>query len=249
MDPISELMDGARANALALGRMLVTLSYAQSMDGCLTARRGEGMAISGEETRLLTHQLRAANDAILVGIGTVLADDPRLSARLAGGPHPQPVILDRRLRLPSEAALLQTKDRMPIVFCGEGVDPDRLHTLERSGVSIRPVPVRDDGFLDLSAVLVSLFQSGLLSLMVEGGARVLSSFLLSGLGDQAMITIAPFWAGGDGRIEFTGAGNGAYPNLRPNRIERFGRDWVVWGKIGEDCYATSSPVFHSPEPG
>ena len=90
-------------------RPSVTLTYAQSLDGSITTQRGKPTAISGKESLLLTHQLRATHDAILVGIGTILADNPRLNVRLAVGPHPQPVILDSQLRFPLDAKLLQNK--------------------------------------------------------------------------------------------------------------------------------------------
>ncbi len=87
-------------------RPYVTLSYAQSLDGSITARRGEPLAISGPESLEMTHRLRAEHDAILVGIGTLLADDPRLSVRLVAGADPQPIIVDSRLRFPLNARIL-----------------------------------------------------------------------------------------------------------------------------------------------
>ena len=112
---------------------MVTLSYAQSLDGSLTTRRGERLTLSGEETKLLTHRLRAAHDAILVGIGTVLADNPKLTARLVGGPHPLPVVLDRRLRIPMDSEIIQRTDLIPWVVCGEDAPAKRSRAVDGPG--------------------------------------------------------------------------------------------------------------------
>src|SRR5512143_1701471 len=88
------------------GRPLVSLCYAQSLDGCIAAERGRPTQLSGPETKQITHRLRALHDGILVGIGTVLADDPHLTVRHARGENPQPVVLDSRLRTPVEARLI-----------------------------------------------------------------------------------------------------------------------------------------------
>src|SRR5512133_2370683 len=102
MSPLEELLSDAGRE----GRPLVTLSYAQSLDGSLAAQRGTPLALSGPQSMELTHRLRAAQDAILVGIGTVLSDNPRLTVRLVEGSQPQPVILDSHLRFPLNANLL-----------------------------------------------------------------------------------------------------------------------------------------------
>src|SRR5512142_1687762 len=98
--------------AAELGRPLVTLSYAQSLDGCLTVERGRPTPLSGREALRLTHRLRAAHQGILVGVGTVLADDPQLNVRLVEGRSPRPLVLDTNLRLPLEAGLLQRSENL-----------------------------------------------------------------------------------------------------------------------------------------
>ena len=92
MVPIERLLARAEEHRRKIGRPLVTLAYAQSLDGSLSAGRGHPLNLSGSEAQEITHRLRAAHDAILVGIGTVLADDPRLTVRLVKGPQPQPVV-------------------------------------------------------------------------------------------------------------------------------------------------------------
>ena len=112
-DSIAELIENltqARARARRRDRPFVTLAYAQSLDGSITTARGERYGLSGPDALRLTHALRARHDAILIGIGTVLADDPELGVRLANGPSPQPVIVDSRLRTPSDAKVLRAPE-------------------------------------------------------------------------------------------------------------------------------------------
>ena len=110
---LGAVLDGAAAHHARTGRPLVTLSYAQSLDGCIAAGPGQRLSLSGPEALMLTHELRAAHAAILVGIGTVLADDPRLTVRLVPGSHPQPVVVDSRLRIPDDCYLLRHGPRRP----------------------------------------------------------------------------------------------------------------------------------------
>ncbi|MCK4899238.1 MAG: RibD family protein, partial [Anaerolineales bacterium] len=106
MFPIDELLADAKADSQSAERPLVTLSYAQSLDGSIAVRRGSPLSLSSPEAMTLTHRLRAAHETILVGIGTVLADNPRLTVRLVEGRNPQPIILDSHLRLFLDANLL-----------------------------------------------------------------------------------------------------------------------------------------------
>jgi riboflavin-specific deaminase-like protein len=242
-DITAHLFTDIPVRTAASGRPVVTLSYAQSFDGSLTARRGTALFLSGAESKLMTHQLRAVHSAIMVGIGTVLADDPRLTARLAGGPDPQPVILDGLLRIPLESRLLRRSDRMPWIVCGPAAPAERRDLLSGLGARVIEIGLGEDGRIDLKRMLTHLYQQGLSSLMVEGGARVIHSFLRERLVDQAVVTVAPVWIGGLPAVEGFLGGADHYPQWDQPVIEQFGRDWVVWGKLREGNYETASPVF------
>lgn len=175
---------------------VVTVTYAQSLYGCLAAEPGQGLALSGAESLRLTHQLRAAHDAILVGLGTVLADDPQLTVRYADGPNPQPILLDSQLRCPLDANLLRHPTHpLWIATTAEAPAEPQLR-LEAAGAQVIRLPADDRGRVHLPALLEVLGTRGVRSLMVEGGAKVITSFLAAHLADRLIITIAPRLLGG-----------------------------------------------------
>lgn len=213
------------------GRPFVTISYAQSLDGCIAARPGTPLALSGPETMTMTHHLRAAHDAILIGIGTVLADDPRLTVRLAPGGDPQPVVLDSRLRFPLDAALLD-HPKKPWIATLKGGGLDRATALEEAGARILHLPPDEDHRPDLSATLTLLDEMGMRSTMVEGGAGVITAFLAKRLVDAMVITIAPVVIGGLRAVGDLGPDGLTHrPRLRSPSWGRFGADFVVWGEV------------------
>lgn len=208
----------------------VTLSYAQSLDGSIAARAGAPLAISCRESLTVTHRLRAAHDAILVGIGTLLADDPRLNVRLVAGEDPQPVVLDGKLRTPLTARLMQAQKK-PWIAAGSAADICRREALEAAGARLLTLPLAARGRLSLEALLAALGQSGVRSLMVEGGSRVLSAFLEAGLADRAVITVAPRFVGG--LNVYSASQEGVHPSLALEGVGRFGDDIIVWGNFNK----------------
>ncbi len=220
------------ANGVArplLSRPFVTLSYAQSLDGSIAARRGQPTPLSGPEAMHMTHHLRASHDAILVGIGTVLADDPRLTVRLVDGDQPQPVVVDGRLRFPLTAQLLQHPKR-PFIMTTTQADESRQRDLESAGAEVIRVAAAPDGRVSLSAVLAILQGRGLRSLMVEGGAQIITSFLTAHLVDRVVITIAPRLLGGLPAITYL---NGhTLPTLHNAHYRQLGADMVLMGDVG-----------------
>ncbi len=224
---LADLAESAAAHHARMGRPLVTLAYAQSLDGSIAAQPGQPLALSGPDSLAMTHRLRARHDAILVGIGTVLADNPRLTVRLADGPNPQAVILDSRLRTPPTANLFHAA--APWIFTADPVDPDRRAQLEAQGAQLFVVPVGDDGKLDLAAVLTKLGDLAILSVMVEGGAEIIQTFLANGLVDQAAVTVAPLFVGGV--KAYTTRNQPIFPQITQPTVAQLGRDTVIWGSL------------------
>ncbi len=214
-----------------IDRPRVTLTYAQSLDGSIAARMGVPLSLSGTESRHYTHQLRAAHNAILVGIGTVLSDDPRLNVRLTSGPSPRPIVLDRSLRCPLTARCLDP-NRHPIVATTDQASAIRQRDLEAQGVTVISIPPCPDNnsYLDLPALLSALVAQGIRSVMVEGGARVITSFLRARLVDRLIITIVPIMVGGaHGVVDLLSAEGRDFPRLRQTTWQQLGNDWVVAG--------------------
>jgi len=209
------------------GRPFVTMAYAQSLDGSIAAADGRPLALSSDDSLLLTHRLRAAHDGLLVGIGTILADNPRLTARLVDGPQPQPVIVDTHLRTPP-AALVLHHPRRPWLAAAEPFPLEAQTALQAAGAEMIAVTRAADGRLDLADLLHRLAVRSLSSLLVEGGSRILHSFLQANLVDWVIVTVAPRFVGG--RPALIGASNGGLPDVRLARWAPSGPDLVVWGE-------------------
>jgi GTP cyclohydrolase II len=174
-------------------RPFVVVKLAQTLDGRLATVTGDSRWISGEEERRVSHALRAASDAVMVGIGTILADDPRLTVRMVPGTCPMRVVLDTRLRIPTDARVLD--DAAPsLVYTTSRAPAERRFALSSLGVAVRTVPTSRDG-LSLEAVLADLRRSGLRLVLVEGGSRLATSLFASGLVDRAIVAVAPIIVG------------------------------------------------------
>jgi diaminohydroxyphosphoribosylaminopyrimidine deaminase/5-amino-6-(5-phosphoribosylamino)uracil reductase len=214
------------------GRPWVTLKWAQTLDGQVATRTGDSKWITGEEARTHAHRLRSWHDAVLVGIGTVLADDPHLDVRLVEGRQPWHVVLDPHLGLPVEANLLRTGQTL--LVCRDDVKDERVRLWQQRGVEVRGVPGHGE-MLDLAAVLEVLGRQPFQSVLVEGGPTVLTSLLREGFVNRVTVFIAP---------TILGTGRGAVGNLdvllldqairlREVEMTSFGEDWCVSGLYGE----------------
>ena len=174
------------------------MSYAQSLDGRIATVTGESRWISGPSTLRLAHRLRRDNEVILVGIGTVLRDDPQLTSRLPGARARSParVVLDSALRLPPESKLAQGARELPtMAFAASGAPAARRAALEALGVRIVESPPDQEGQIPLAWALEHLAGLGYASLFVEGGSRVITSFLRLGLVHRLLVVVAPLLIG------------------------------------------------------
>jgi len=212
------------------GRPLITVSYAQSLDGSIAAAGRQPLRLSGPESMRLTHQLRACCQSILVGIGTVLADNPSLTVRLVEGKNPQPIILDTRLRTPLNANLVRRSDPGTWIVNGNHNRAERNDTFRQKGITLISCQCSDDGWIDLLALMDTLARRRVNNVMVEGGARVITSFVKSKLVDLIVITIAPKLVGGLPVIDTRSFKPASHLELTDVHYQRLGGDLVVWAR-------------------
>jgi len=253
----------AREHAEATGRPFVTLAYAQSLDGSIAAESGKPLRISGSESIELTHALRAAHDGILVGINTVLSDNPQLTVRHVDGEHPRPIVLDTTLRCPNTARLLTQGGPTPIIATSREADEDKQDALESAGATVLRLDCDARGGICLDALLPALHERGIQSLMVEGGGEVIRTFLQNRAVDYLVITIAPMLVGGvqalgglasSPREPSFGDGQPAdlpdeprFPTIENIQYQWIGKDLVLEGAPHWPEHESSSPEDRQKE--
>lgn len=181
----------ALRTAARTGLPAVTIHYAQTLDGRIATRTGDARWVSGDASLRLAHELRASHDAVLVGIGTVLKDDPRLTVRLADGASPVRVIVDSSLRIPLDASVLRDRDVRTIVATTEAADPARADRVRATHAEVLRLRTDQRGGVDLAQLLALLRGDGMRSVLVEGGRGIITSFLRQSLVDRLMVCIAP----------------------------------------------------------
>jgi diaminohydroxyphosphoribosylaminopyrimidine deaminase/5-amino-6-(5-phosphoribosylamino)uracil reductase len=185
--------------AVSEGRPWLTLKAAVTLDGKVATWRGESRWITGEEARADGHRLRNTHDAVLVGVGTVLADDPRLTVRgVARGRDPVRVVVDSSLRTPPGAALFKGAGGRVVIATTAAAPALRARRLELVGAELWRLPARG-GRVDLAALVTRLAAAGVHSVLVEGGPGVHGSLLDAGLVDELRLYLAPAILGGSGR--------------------------------------------------
>jgi len=179
------------------GLPFITLKLAVSLDGKVATVQGESKWITGAAARADAHRLRHAHDAVLVGRGTVVADDPALSARAGfeDGRQPVRVLLDSRLRVPPSARLIQGGGAPVLIATLVGCDPERRKVLRAAGVELVEFPA-DGPEVPLRALLAELARRELISVLVEGGPTLLGAMLAEGLGNRVVAYLAPIVLGG-----------------------------------------------------
>lgn len=212
----------------------VILKLAASLDGSIATSTGDSRWITDVAARRYVHQLRNQVDAILVGVGTVVADDPRLTCRLAGGRDPWRVILDGHLRIPLTACLFQQRGSgRTIVVTGARVPPRKVKTIELLGAHIWRFPFRGR-WIPFNALLKRLAKMGLVSVMIEGGGTTAARALLEGVVDKVLFFYAPKIIGGEGKRMIGALGiekMSGCKNIKDVEIKRFGKDVLVSGYL------------------
>ena len=174
------------------GLPFVTLKFAQTLDGRIASATGDSRWISSESSRRLAHRLRSLHDAVLVGVGTVLADDPELTVRQVEGRNPLRIVADSRLRIPLSARVLREQDVAPtIIATTSRADAEKLPSLREMGVEVLTVDEDEKGEVDLKGLLRILGGRGISSILVEGGASIITSLLHQQLVDKVIVFIAP----------------------------------------------------------
>lgn len=224
---------------ITTGLPFITAKFAMSLDGKTATRKGDSRWISGQDSREYVHQLRHATDAIMVGVNTVLADNPRLTARVRlkrGGEikNPTRVIVDSRARTPPAAQVFNQPGKI-IVATTPLAPTDRIEKLKGAGAEVLALPSvsHDGGLVDLGELLKELGRREITSVLVEGGGTLLGSLFEGGMVDKVIAFIAPVIIGG-AEAKLAVAGKGAERitqalRLTNVKIELIGEDVMIAG--------------------
>ena len=208
MGHLLEALDRPRTRARA-GAQRITVHYAQTIDGRIASRTGDARWVSGDASLRLAHELRATHDAVLVGIGTVLTDDPLLTVRLVEGPSPVRIVVDSTLRIPATAQVLRDRHARTIVATTDAASATSIARVRSAGGEVVRVQATADGNVELRALFERLHGEGIDSVLVEGGRGMITSVLRDGLVDRLMVCIAP---------KVLGAGIDAVGDLNIDRL-------------------------------
>jgi GTP cyclohydrolase II len=229
LQPLVERLAAHRHRATE--RPFVTLSYSQSLDGSIAVSRSSRCALSCRKSLEMTHRVRSFHDALLVGINTVVTDDPQLTVRYCDGDDPQPVVLDSTLRFPDGARLLRPLSRKPIIITTDRAPPDSVKRLQDKGARIFIVG-QEEGRVDLNAALQLLRSLDMSSVMVEGGATVINRILARHLVDYCVLTITPKFIGGVKAVEsLCGPDHAAPLSISDCRYQTLDRDLIAYGAL------------------
>jgi len=234
--------DARRLNAayfkhVQTGLPFVSLKAAMSLDGKIATVSGESRWITGEKARAVGHRLRASHDAVLVGIGTVLADDPQLTVRRARGRSPLRVVVDSAGRTPLDAALLSADEVPPVITVGEDAPVERIDKLRQAGADVWMLPCAE-GRVDLPALMRRLGKRDVQSILVEGGGTLSAALLAADMVDRVYFFLAPMIIGGrDAPTPVDGEGKSALADalrLGNMRTRRIGDDLLIGADIVRD---------------
>ena len=220
-------------------RPFVAAKYAMSLDGKIAAYTGESKWISGESSRRHAHSLRNRYAAILVGVGTVLADDPMLNCRIEGGKDPVRVICDSDLRTPLSSQIVATAERIPTIIATCVEDPERQDPYQKKGCRVLRCREKE-GRVDLADLLEQLGRQEIDSVLVEGGSQIHWAMLEAGLVQRVYTYVAPKLIGGReapspvGGLGFPAPDTG--PPLRIRAVSRIGEDILIESGVIRDVH-------------
>jgi diaminohydroxyphosphoribosylaminopyrimidine deaminase / 5-amino-6-(5-phosphoribosylamino)uracil reductase len=215
-------------------RPRVTVHYAQTLDGRIATLTGNSQWISCEESLRLAHEIRASHQAVMVGIGTILADDPRLTVRLAPGASPLRVVVDSSLRISPRANVFGDNPGQTIIITTPAAPVHRMEAIADCGARILCVASEQDGRVSLVQALRQLFEVGIDSIMIEGGRALITSVLRQRLVDRLIVCVAPKLVGTGidavGDLEIRRLSEALI--LTDVRITQVGKDVVFDGQMG-----------------
>lgn len=222
---------------ITTGLPLVTLKLASSLDGRTATRTGESKWITGVESRRLVHRMRSVADAVIVGVSTVLADDPELTVRHVRGRNPLRAVLDTTLKTPLPAKVLKAADGCTptLVFTTRAASDKKAAAMRNAGADVVVVP-KGPGGVSIERVLSELGGRGVISVLVECGGKLAASFLMAGLADRFSVFLAPVIIGGDGMPSVGELGVRALKDARELEdvtVRRIGADVLVEGRLGK----------------
>jgi len=219
---------------MTTGLPFITLKYAQTLDGRIATATGHSRWISSPASLRYAHRLRSAHDAILVGSGTGLLDDPELTVRLVKGRNPLRIVLDSRLRIPLQSRILQNQDQAgTLIVTTVKAAKGKLKSLKDMGIELLCINMTKSGEINLSELFLKLGQKGVSSVLIEGGSSVITSILRERLADKLLVIIAPKIVGkgieGVGDLGITLMDQAM--NLFPNKLKKLGADFLFEGQI------------------
>jgi diaminohydroxyphosphoribosylaminopyrimidine deaminase/5-amino-6-(5-phosphoribosylamino)uracil reductase len=194
LEPAARRLNEIYFHYIQTGLPFITIKYAQSLDGRIATLKGNSRWISSERARKFAHRLRAQHDAIMIGIGTVLADDPLLTVRLTKGKNPLRICLDSNLRIPLTAQLLRDDGKTLIATTDEH-GKDKIEKIQNLGKEVLLVQEDKDGRVALRPLMKMLAERGIASILVEGGPGIITSLLREGLVNRMVVITAPLILG------------------------------------------------------
>lgn len=219
---------------ITTGRPFVTMKYAMTMDGKIACYTGESKWITGEQSRMNVQYERLRHSAIMVGIGTVLEDNPMLTCRLENGRNPIRIVCDTRLRIPPDCNIVKTANKIPTIIASSSVDMKKIKFLTDSGCTVLNIPEKD-GHIDLDKLIHESGSFEIDSILLEGGGELNWSMLNAGLVNKVQVYIAPkIFGGKDAKSAVSGIGvpipSDAFM-LYDSKIKQTGDDILIESRV------------------